>query len=227
MVDILAIGAHPDDVEFACGAILAKEADRGKSIVIADLTMGQKGSHGTPEIRRKEGVAAAAIIGAKRVFLDFDDCEVIDGYIERLKLVRLFREFQPKLVIAPMWKGEQNHPDHLATGTLARHASRYSRFRNILPEMPIHWVDGILHYPPPSSDTVDFIVDVTPYVETWLKMIRSHQSQMETFPYDQWNLRIASKLGVLINVEYAQGLVKGNPIVVDDVMHVSKGAREI
>lgn len=227
MVDILAIGAHPDDVEFACGAILAKEADRGKSIVIADLTLGQKGSHGTPEIRRKEGEAAAAVIGAKRVFLDFEDCEVFDGHEERLKLVRLFREFQPKLVIAPMWEGVQNHPDHLATGILARHACRYSRFRNILPELPIHWVEGILHYPPPSSDAVDFIIDVTPYVETWMEMIRCHQSQMETFPYDQWNLKIASKLGVLINVEYAQGLVKGNPIVIDDVMSVSKGAREI
>lgn len=227
MVDILAIGAHPDDVEFACGAILAKEADRGKSIVIADLTLGQKGSHGNPEIRRKEGEAAAAVIGAQRVYLDFEDCEVFDHYEGRLKLVRLFREFKPKLVIAPMWKGEQNHPDHLATGQLARHACRYSRFRNILPELPIHWVDGILHYPPPSSDAVDFIVDVSAHVETWMQMIRCHKSQMETFPYDEWNLRLASKLGVLINADHAQGLVKGNPIVVDDVMSVSKGAREI
>ena len=227
MVDILAIGAHPDDVEFACGAILAKEADQGRSIVIADLTLGQKGTHGSPEIRKREGEAAAAVIGAKRIFLDFEDCEVIDSYESRLKLVKLFREQQPKLVIAPMWKGEQNHPDHLATGLMARHACRYSRFRNILSDIPIHWIDGILHYPPPSTDAVDFIIDVSSYVETWMEMIRCHQSQMETFPYDKWNLRVASKLGVLINAEYAQGLVKGNPIIIDELMDVSKGAREI
>lgn len=227
MVDILALGAHPDDVEFACGAILAKMADQGKSICIADFTLGQKGSHGTPETRRKEGEAAAAVIGARRVFLDFEDCEVADSYDGRLKLVRLFREIKPKLVIAPMWRGEQNHPDHLAAGLMARYACRYARFRNILPELPVHWVDGILHYPPPACDTADFIVDVSPYFGTWMQMIRCHQSQLETFPYDEWNRRIASKLGVLINVEYAQGLVKGNPIVVDDVMEISKGAREI
>jgi len=227
MVDILALGAHPDDVEFACGAILTKMADEGKSICIADMTLGQKGSHGTPEIRRKEGEAAAKVIGAERVFLDFIDCEMTDSYEGRLKLVKLFREVKPKLVIAPMWKGEQNHPDHLATGLLARHACRYSRFRNILPELPIHWVEGILHYPPPTTEAVDFIVDVTPYIDTWMEMIRCHESQLNTFPYDEWNRRIASKLGVLINADYAQGLVKGNPIVIDDLMAIARGAREI
>ena len=74
---------------------------------------------------------------------------------------------------------------------------------------------------------MDFLIDVTPYFDTWMRMIRCHQSQMETFPYDDWNRRIASKLGVLINAEYAQGLVKGNPVVVDDVMDIAKGVREI
>jgi N-acetylglucosamine malate deacetylase 1 len=227
MVDILAIGAHPDDVEFACGAILAKMADQGKSIVIADMTLGQKGSHGTSDLRLREGEAAAAVIGAKRVYLNFIDCEVMDSYDGRLELVRLIREQRPRLVIAPMWKGEQNHPDHLATGAMVRYACRYARFKNVLPDLPIHWVDGILHYPPPTIDAVDFLIDVTPYVDTWMKMIRCHASQLETFPYDEWNKRLASKFGILMNVDYAQGLVKGNPIVVDDLMQVSKGTREL
>ena len=74
---------------------------------------------------------------------------------------------------------------------------------------------------------MDFIVDVSDHVETWVKMMRCHTSQMTTFDYDDWNLRLASKLGMLIGTSHAQGLVKGNPIVVDDVMNVSKGSREI
>src|SRR5690606_22934436 len=97
---------------------------------------------------------------------------------------------------------------------MARSACRYARFSRILPDLPIHWVEGILHYPPPTFEAVDFIIDVSDYVETWKEMMRSHASQMATFAYDDWNLRLASKLGMLIGVPYAQGLVKGNPIVI-------------
>ena len=192
MVDILAIGAHPDDIEFACGAILAKMADQGKSIVMADLTLGEKGSCGTPETRRKESESAASVIGAKRVFLDFVDCEIVDSYKGRLKLVSLIREHQPRLVIAPMWKGEQNHPDHLACGLMARYACRYARFRNILPDTPTHWIEGILHCPPPANEVADILIDVSGYVDIWVKMMQCHKTQMQTFPYDDWNKRIAS-----------------------------------
>lgn len=227
MTDILAIGSHPDDIEFACGAILAKMASQGKSIVMADLTRGEMGSSGDPETRQKESVAAAAVIGARRVFLDFKDCQIADSHEGRLKIVKLIREVKPKLVIAPMWKGEQNHPDHIATGLMARYACRFSRFCKILPELPIHWVDGILHYPPPSYENLDFLVDVSDFVKPWVEMMRCHKTQMKTFPYDQWNQRLASKLGMLMGCDYAQGLVKGNPIVIEDLMDVSKGAREI
>ena len=110
---------------------------------------------------------------------------------------------------------------------MVRYACRYARFAKILPDLPIHWVGGILHYPPPTYDNVDFIIDVSDHVETWKKMMRCHASQMETFDYDDWCLRRASKLGVLIGKPYAQGLVKGNPIVVDDVMSIAAGTREI
>lgn len=227
MVDILAFGAHPDDIEFACGGILAKMAAQGKEIVMVDLTLGQKGSHGTPEQRRKESEAAAALIGAKRVFLDFVDCEIVDSYEGRLKFVKCIREYKPRLVLAPMWSGTRNHPDHLACGSMARFACRFARFAKILPELPIHWVQGILHYPPSGCEDVDFIIDVSNHVEIWKQMMQCHRSQMETFSYDDWNLRNASKLGMLIGTSYAQGLIKGNPVVIEDVMHIAKGSREI
>ncbi len=227
MLDILAIGSHPDDIEFACGGILARMAAKGKSIVMADLTLGEKGTNGTPEARRQEALSAAKIIDAERVFLDFKDCELIDSYEGRLKIVTLIRKYKPRLVLAPLWKGEQNHPDHLATGLMARYACRYARFAKILPELPIHRVEGILHYPHPAFEAVDFVMDVTSYVQTWTKMIRCHESQMMTLPYEPLHLSVAAKLGYMIGVPYAQGLVKGQPIVIDDLMHVAQGAREI
>lgn len=227
MIDILAFGAHPDDIEFACGGILAKMAAQKKSIVMVDLTCGEKGLHGSPEERRQEGEKGSAVIGATRVFLDFKDCEVFDSFEGRLKIVKVIREYKPRLVLAPYWKGEQNHPDHIACGQMVRYACRYARFAKILPELPIHWVEGILHYYPLACEKLDFIIDVSDHIETWVKMMRCHKSQMQTFEYDAWNLRLAAKLGVLIGKPYAQGLVKGHPIIVDDLMTISRGAREI
>lgn len=227
MTDILAFGAHPDDVEFGCGAILAKMASQGKKIVIVDLTLGDKGSNGTPEERREEGIAAAKVIGAERYYLDFNDCEVIDSYENRLKLVEVIRTHRPKLVIAPLWKGEINHPDHLACGQMARYACRYARFKKILPSLPIHRVGGVLHYLYPFHGAADFLIDVSDHVDAWKKMLECHASQMRTYDFKEWNLRIASAMGVAVEGQYAQGLAKGNPVILDDIMVVSNQTREL
>jgi bacillithiol biosynthesis deacetylase BshB1 len=228
MTDILAFGVHPDDIEFSCGGILARMASEGKSIVMVDLTLGQKSTNGTPEIRKREGEAAANLIGAKRLFLDFEDCEVFDTYEGRLKLVKVIREVRPKLILAPLWDGEKNHPDHLACGQMARYACRYARFKKVLPEIAIHIPEGILHYVNLSNEgRIDFLMDITDHVETWKKMINSHASQMRTFDFAAWNLSYAAKLGALINRPYAQGLAKGQPVVINDLMAISRAAQEI
>lgn len=227
MVDVLAFGAHPDDVEFGAGAVLTKMAAKGKSVVIVDLTTGQKGSNGTAEERKKEAFRAAELIGAKRIFLDFVDCEVFDQYEARLELVKVIREYKPKLVLAPLCEETPNHPDHIACGKMARIACRYSRFRNILPHMPIHRPDGILHYLYPSFDRVDFIVDISSVIDQWTEMMLCHQSQMKTNDYVSHCKKVASYLGMQIGVEYGQGFVKRNAIEVDDLMAVSRGTVEI
>lgn len=225
--DIMAIGAHPDDIEFGCGGILAKMASQGKSIVFVDLTLGEKGTSGTPEVRRQEGIEAAKAIGASRVYLDFKDCEVFDTYEGRLKITAVIRQYRPKLILAPLWKGEMNHPDHIATGLLTRAAFRYSRLAKILPELPPFQPDGILHYLYPTIDHVDFLFDVTDQLEIWKKMMGHHASQHETRDFTGWNLQYAARLGSIINVPYAQGLVRGAPVIIDDLMCISKCSRHI
>lgn len=227
MTDILAFGPHPDDVEFSCGGILAKAAAQGHSIVIVDLTLGEKGTNGNPQLRKAEGEAAAAVIGAKRFHLDFQDCEIFDTYENRLKLVKVIREHKPRLVLAPVWNGEKNHPDHLACGLMARFACRFARFAKILPEFPIHRPDGILHYLRHGETEVDFLVDVTSFVDVWKKMMDAHRSQMLTLPYAENALKNAAHYGAMIDKPYAQGLVKGNPILIDDLLTISHGTSEI
>ncbi len=227
VVDIMAIGSHPDDVEFACGGILCREAAQGRSIVIVDLTLGQKGTNGLPEERRQEAIAAAKVIGAERIFLDFEDCEIVDSYASRLKLVEVIRRYQPRLVIAPLWNGIGQHPDHIVTGLMARIACRYARFTKILPELPVHWVEGILHYPGHALEAVDFLVDVSNHMDIWKMMMSCHRSQFKTYDYLDRCLRVSSRFGVMIGTAYAQGLVKGNPIQVDDVMTIARTVREL
>lgn len=227
MVDVLAFGAHPDDCEFACGGILCKLAAAGKSIAIVDLSLGDKGSNGTVEERKEEGLEAAKLLGAKREYLDFNDCEIIDSYKGRLKLVKVIRYYQPKIVFAPMWKGEQNHPDHIACGLMARYACRYARFRNILPEVPPHRVGSILHYLFPANENPDFLIDVADYVDNWKKLMECHETQMKSNNYVEWNLKAAACFGIMTGTSHAQGLVKGNPLVIDDPMALSHGSLEI
>ncbi len=227
VVDILGFGAHPDDIEFACGGILARSAATGKTLALCDLTLGEKGSNGTPEGRKKEALEAASLLNAERLFLNFSDCEIVDTYEGRLELVKVIRQFKPKLVLAPLWKGERNHPDHIATGLMARYACRYARFGNILPDLAPHTVEGILHYPPSAVGGGDFLIDITEHMELLRAMIRCHESQLKTRPYLEWVKKAARQNGFAIGVEYAQGLYTGNPIAIDDLMNISRGTLEI
>lgn len=229
MIDILVFGAHPDDIEFGCGGIIAKMASLGKTIVMVNLSLGEKGTFGDPEKRRKECEQSAALVGAKLLFLDFKDCEIFDCYEGRVQLTKVIRQQRPRLVLAPLWKGEMNHPDHFACGSMVRAACRYSRFCKILPEIPVHWPEGILHYYPQPScyDYVDFIIDVSNDVNTWKQMMLCHTSQMQSIQYDERSLLAAAQLGEQIGVKYAQGLLKGNPVVIDDPLVVAKATREL
>lgn len=227
MVDILAFGSHPDDIEFGCGGILCQTASEGKSIAMTHLTYGEKSSNGNLEKRREEAYHSAKIIGAEISFLTLKDSEIFDNKENRIEIVKIIRKYKPQLILAPFWKGEQNHPDHTASGKLARIACRYARFPEILPEIPPHTPGNILHYLPPFHQNPDFLIDVSKYVETWKSMMRCHTSQLKTYRYDEKYLQISRSWGLAIDVAFAQGLIKGNPVQIRDIMTCSKGSREI
>jgi bacillithiol biosynthesis deacetylase BshB1 len=119
MADVLAIGAHPDDVELTMGGLLLRLRDAGRSVAILDLTRGEGGTRGTPEIRAREAAAAAALLGAEeRLVLDHGDGTLAATEAVRRSVVDAVRRLRPSLVLAP--HGADLHPDHAAAGEAVR-----------------------------------------------------------------------------------------------------------
>jgi len=110
-LDILAIGAHPDDVELGCGATLAKEVFNGKKVGIIDLTRGELGTRGTAEIRDEEASNAAKILGVEtRVNMGFADGFFMNDKAHQLELIKMIRYYKPDIVICNAI--DDRHIDH-------------------------------------------------------------------------------------------------------------------
>lgn len=227
LVDILAIGAHPDDVDFGAGAILLKMAAKGQKIAILDVTSGEMGTHGNAKIREKESLKAAEFLKADRLFLHLSDTKLGDTLEIRHELASWIRKLKPRLILAPDFQKEMNHPDHAALGLAVRAAARFARFSKILPDLKTHRVEGVLHYHYPTNRMPDFLFDVSAFAEKWVQLMKCFESQLKTLDYIDRNLKAASYFGSLVGVSYAQGLSKHNPILVEDLLEVSKGTLEI
>lgn len=202
MIDILAFGAHPDDIEFGCGGMLALAAQRNQSIVLVDLTEGKKGTHdGSILTRKEESQKAAALIHATRYCLEFPDCAVYNHSIYRKAVLEIIEQHQPRCVLAPYWKGTQTHPDHLACGQLVRAAVKELGRGQIR------------YYLFPNFFHADILIDTTDAIPLWIEMMSCHQSQMLTNPYVDWNIKIAKRWGVVNKTPYAQPLLVETPIL--------------
>jgi bacillithiol biosynthesis deacetylase BshB1 len=219
---LLAVGAHPDDVEFGCGGILAREAARGDEVTIVNLSRGEAGTHGTPEEREAEARAAAKRIGARLEFLELDgDARLEDRPHNALAIARVIRRLRPHLVIAPI-PAENQHPDHHRAGRLARDAARLARYGGLkeLDPLPAHVIDGLYFYditgaagtaPGPGA----VIVDITGVFAAWKAAMECHASQMRTRNYLDLQVARARVLGAAIGGEYAMALWPNDPIRLD------------
>jgi bacillithiol biosynthesis deacetylase BshB1 len=179
--DVLAIGAHPDDLELACGGTIAKLVQQGSKVALCDLTRGELGTRGTKEIRTEEAAKAAEILGV----VDRRNLNIPDGNIELsrkniLKVVSLIREFRPSILLIPY--SIERHPDHVHTHELCKEAWYYSGLEKLKTTLggteqkrhrPHHYFEFIQwHEFEPS-----FIVDITDTFETKMDSVRAHTSQ--------------------------------------------------
>jgi len=176
-LDILAFGAHPDDVELHIGGTLAKMAAGGYAVGVVDLTRGELGTRGTPAIRAREAREAARILGLRvRENLGLPDGGVVVSAETRLKVIRALRKHQPMLVLAPHW--EEAHPDHANAGQLVAEASHHAGLAKIRTGQDKFRPKAILYYMLPPFVRPAFIVDISAHIQQRKAAIEAHRSQL-------------------------------------------------
>ena len=180
-VDILAIGAHPDDVELSCSGTIAKEISAGKKVVIIDLTKGELGTRGSEKIREIESKKAAEILKIS----DRKNLGLKDGFFHnsdenKIKLVRLIRFYKPKIVLCNSIN--DRHPDHGRASKLVVESCFLSGLKKVstkfqdIAQQP--WKPtNIYHYVQWNLEIPDFIVDISDFLDIKLKSVQCYSSQ--------------------------------------------------
>ena len=213
---ILAVGAHPDDVEFGCAPVLIQEVQKGHQVRILVASRGEAASSGTPEEREQEARAAARIIGAPIDFLHLGgDCHIQYSPANSILMAREIRKFAPQAVLAPSLD-ENQHPDHAAVGKMVRDAARLARYGGLedTRDLPPHAIGALYYYSVTQvfPGQPDVVIDVSAVHDQWVAAMECHQSQMSTRGYvDLVNAR-ARAAGAAIGVAYAVPLWANDPI---------------
>ena len=234
-LDLLAIAAHPDDVELTCGGTLLKMARRGYKTGILDLTAGEMGTRGTPETRANEATRAAKILAVKwRGTLGVPDSDVQPSRQHKLRLAAIIRKLRPKTVILPYW--EARHPDHYLASALGYEACFLAGLKQLPLGGEAFRPFKILYSISYADVRPTFVVDITAQYEQRRKAILAFASQFRPQTdesskrfkkhqvflaidrlEDQMNL-LARHYGEMIGVKYGEPFLQKELMKVDDVV---------
>lgn len=229
-VDLLVIAPHPDDAELTSGGTLLKVRDAGYRTGILDLTRGETGTRGTPELRQREAARAAKILGLKvRRNLGLPDARLVVCEEYKNGIAEVIRELQPHTVILPYWEGR--HPDHYTTATLGYEASFLAGLKKYPLPGEAFRPHKILYAAAYADVRPTFAVDITPFYQRRRRAILAYGSQFRpsakdrrskvAIPLDELEERMslqARAYGRLIGVKYAEGYVTREITQIDDVM---------
>jgi len=229
-LDLLAIAAHPDDVELTCGGTLIKMARRGYKTGILDLTAGEMGTRGTPETRSKEAAKATKLLGvAWRGTLGVPDSDVQPSRQYKLELAGVIRELRPKTVILPYWQAR--HPDHYHASTLGYEGCFLAGLKQLPMEGEPHRPFKILYSTSYADVRPTFVVDITKEFEQRRKAILAFGSQFRPAKRaakskvflaidrleDEMN-QLARHYGQMIGVKYGEPFLTKELMQVEDVV---------
>ncbi len=232
-VPLLAFGAHPDDIEFGCGGIIAKEKLVGRKIHFVVCSQGEAGTYGTPKQRIAEANKSAALLGATVEFLQLDgDAHLEMRAAHAIKLAEIIRRVRPGVVLAPSVV-ENQHPDHWRLGKLVRDATRLARFGGLkeLRHHKPHAVGQLFFYAvTPEAEPRDItpvLIDVSDpqILETWTAAMNAHVSQTSARKYVELQLIRARLLGARAGIGHAIALFPNEPLVFESLAHAGRSAR--
>jgi bacillithiol biosynthesis deacetylase BshB1 len=222
-LDILAFGAHPDDVELGCGGTIAKEISLGKKVGIIDLTRGELGTRGSVAIRNQESANAARILGVSvRENLDMRDGFFVNDETHQLEIIKMIRKYQPKIVLCNAF--DDRHIDHGKGSNLVSDACFLSGLMKIKTEYEGNnqevWRPKLVyHYIQWKNLIPDFVVDISGFNDKRLAAILAYESQFYNSNSNEPETPIATKnfmeslnyrvqdFGRLIGTDYAEGFM--------------------
>lgn len=232
-VDILAIGAHPDDIELGCGGTLIKEIEMGKKVGLMDLTQGELGTRGSKEIRKQEAELARDFMGAKfRDNLLLDDCFFENNRDNQIKLISKIRRYQPDIIMCNAT--DDRHIDHQKAAKLVVDSCFLSGLKKIETTFDGNIQDvwrpvNVYHYIQWKNLEPDFVIDISKYMKQKFDLINCYKSQFYNDEKFDDNTPISTKnfldsityrardLGRLVGVEAAEGFLSSRFPIVDRI----------
>ena len=230
---LLAFGAHPDDIEFGCGGVIAAETRAGSAAHFVVCSRGESATNGTPAQRTRETNAAAALLGATVEFADLGgDAHFEESVAHVLALAKIIRRVRPALVLAPSTV-EHQHPDHAKLGRLVRDAARLARYGGVkeLRALVPHAVGSLLFYAvTPEAEPADrakFLFDVSApeILAAWTMAMAAHATQAKTRDYVELQLTRARLHGLRAGVGHAIALFASDAPVFTSLAPLMRSTR--
>ena len=237
-IDILAIGAHPDDVELGCSGTIAKEIANNKKVGILDLTKGELGTRGSAEIREKEANHAAKILNvAFRENLNFKDGFFKNDEKHQLRLIQVIRKYKPDIILCNAI--DDRHIDHPRGAKLVIDSCFLSGLKKIATEYNKKEQEpwrplNIYHYIQWNNLKPDFVVDISDFINIKLNAVKSYKSQLyDSDKKNQDNTPISTKnflesveyrakdLGRLTGVDYAEGFIANRLPITESISELN------
>ncbi len=234
MVDILAIGVHPDDIELSCSGYLLKEIHAGRKVALLDLTQGELGTRGNVQIRRKEAMEAAKKMGA----LSREILNLGDGFFDNNKkaiepIIVKIRKWRPSIILANAI--EDRHPDHGRAAELVARAAYLSGLRKIETthngKKQQAWrPQAVYHYIQDYPLKPDLVVDITGFLDQKMDLIQTFKSQfydpaslepdtpISSADFLDFQVARARVYGKYISVKFAEGFMVARPVGVSSLL---------
>lgn len=229
-LDVLAFGAHPDDVELTCAGTIIKLGAMGYKTGIISLTRGELGTRGTAEIRKQEFEEAGKIMGLSvHKMLDLPDGNVEVNWENKLKIIREIREYKSKIVFVPYWV--VRHPDHGRASHLVREAAFFAGLKKIDTNQEAYRPFKVIYYQCRFEFEPSFIVDISEFHDRKVKAIQAYKSQFHNPEKDKYGdeetnisrpefleaiITRAKQYGSYIGVKYGEPFLVREPMRLDD-----------